>query len=126
MKTLQSNFTTPEQSKKLLELGVPEDSADCYYRHDFINDPTPCLYVLQPQWDETIGKIRGKTGQKIDPCWSVGRLVEIILKCYISCYEIKFSTAEYYTCTLSNINIIIMKIEHLIKYNNLDFSKLEE
>ena len=31
MKTLQNNFTTPEQSKRLLELGVPADSADIYY-----------------------------------------------------------------------------------------------
>ena len=32
---LQNNFTTPEQSKRLLELGVPADSADCYiYTYD--------------------------------------------------------------------------------------------
>ena len=31
MKTLQNNFTTPEQSKKLLELGVPIDSADMFW-----------------------------------------------------------------------------------------------
>ena len=30
MKQLQNNFTTPEQSKRLLELGVPANSADCY------------------------------------------------------------------------------------------------
>ncbi len=30
MKKLQSNFTTPEQSKRLLEMGVPTDSADFY------------------------------------------------------------------------------------------------
>ena len=29
MVKLQNNFTTPEQSKRLLELGVPADSADC-------------------------------------------------------------------------------------------------
>ena len=33
MKTLQNNFTTPEQSKKLLELGVPIDSADMFYNN---------------------------------------------------------------------------------------------
>ena len=31
MKQLQNNFTTPEQSKRLLELDVPADSADCYW-----------------------------------------------------------------------------------------------
>ena len=29
IKKLQNNFTTPEQSKRLLKLGVPADSADC-------------------------------------------------------------------------------------------------
>ncbi len=29
MKQLQNNFTSPEQSKRLLELGLPADSADC-------------------------------------------------------------------------------------------------
>ena len=29
MKNLQNNFTTQEQSKMLLELGVPADSSDC-------------------------------------------------------------------------------------------------
>lgn len=31
IKKLQNNYTTPKQSKRLLELGVPADSADCYY-----------------------------------------------------------------------------------------------
>ena len=31
MAKLQNNFTAPEQSKRLLELGVPADSADCVY-----------------------------------------------------------------------------------------------
>lgn len=31
MSKLQNNFTTPEQSKRLLELGVPADSADCFW-----------------------------------------------------------------------------------------------
>lgn len=30
MKKLQNNFTTPEQSKRLLELGVPEWTADIH------------------------------------------------------------------------------------------------
>ena len=35
MKQLQNNFTTPEQSKRLLELGVHEDSADMMYYPEF-------------------------------------------------------------------------------------------
>ena len=33
MEKLQINVTTQEQSKRLLELGVPADSADCYYHN---------------------------------------------------------------------------------------------
>ena len=28
---MDKNFTTIEQSKKLLELGIPANSADCYW-----------------------------------------------------------------------------------------------
>ena len=30
------NYTTKEQSKRLIELGVPENSADCYYTEESI------------------------------------------------------------------------------------------
>ena len=41
---LQNNYTTPEQSKRLLELGVPRFSADCYYgqRKSWI-EPQPMI-----------------------------------------------------------------------------------
>lgn len=60
----QNYFTTPEQSKRLLELGVPSDSADCIYlKSGKINIKNTALDELFP------------------PCWSVGRLIEIHLKC---------------------------------------------
>ena len=43
IKKLQNGFTTPEQSKRLLELGVPVDSADCYYLRD---DSKKRIYLL--------------------------------------------------------------------------------
>ena len=85
MKTLQNNFTTPEQSKRLLELGVPADSADCFYSHyiktyahsehveiiwfrpRFITDDN------KPDWSARL--IDGM--QTYIPCWTVGRLIEI-------------------------------------------------
>lgn len=36
MKTLQNDFTTPEQSKRLLELGLPADSANMRYREECV------------------------------------------------------------------------------------------
>ena len=128
MKKLQNNFTTPDQSKRLLELGLPEDSADCYYHHYFTNDPTPLLRVLQLQWDETIGAIRGKSGQKIEPCWSVGRLIEIYLTCALEYHPYD----DFYTETPSlhlmafDKDRLIEEVIEIMSEDKMDFSKLEE
>lgn len=80
MKTLQNNFTTPEQSKRLLELGVPADSADMYYHKDIgFTD-----FHLEPEVIPA-GELFS-TGNQVYiydiPCWSVGRLIEIMHICY--------------------------------------------
>ena len=69
MKELQNNFTTPEQSKQLLELGVPADSADLYYQ-DYGSIPMVVWTLTQPR-DLRRGILK--------PCWSVGRLIEIYI-----------------------------------------------
>lgn len=80
MKKLQNNFTTPEQSKRLLELGVPADSADCFHPTDLqqnpIEDATPTIITYQLDTDEI-------EWDKVSafPCWSVGRLIEIFNEC---------------------------------------------
>lgn len=119
MKQLQCNFTTPEQSRRLLELGVPADSADCYMLNRQIehgwdyNDYD--IYV-----DECNVKCATyKENNTIIPCWSVGRLIEI----YCLCMGKK--TIELYTvCSL--IEEIMNKIECLSEVGVLDISKLEE
>lgn len=68
---LQNNFTTSKQSKRLLELGVPAESADCYY-----SETIKHIVVI----DDEIDKKEFFRGY-IVPCWSVGRLIEIHLKC---------------------------------------------
>lgn len=102
MKTLQSNFTTPEQSKRLLELGVPAWTADCYYTEfGKIEIKNTALDTLYPS------------------CWSVGRLMEI--------YEIVGENAGQCVTTTKGTS----RIENLVKLYEenatlLDFSKLEE
>ena len=82
MKQLQNNFTTPEQSKWLLELGVPADSADCYFFIDGNKyDGVPRPFFLFPKTYEYIQDINSSYGDKILPCWSVGRLIEIYHIC---------------------------------------------
>lgn len=79
MKTLQNNYTTPEQSKRLLELGVPADSADCYLLRTHTKGDTFIVEVLH---DELYSK-KDKFTNMLEylPCWSVGRLIEIYNMC---------------------------------------------
>lgn len=69
---LQNNFTTPEQSKRLLELGLPADSADCYCLTTVIGQ----IQIVLPESARS-----GKDFKQFFPCWSVGRLIEIGLLC---------------------------------------------
>ena len=76
MKKLQNNFTTMEQSKRLLELGVPADSADFYWI--FKDSVVPTIVnegTVFSAWEKTHKLICHDTD--MIPCWSVGRLIEI-------------------------------------------------
>lgn len=67
-----NEFTTIEQSKKLLELGLPADSADCYYLYGYGEEGYSYSeepYVGFPDTKDDI------------PCWSVGRLQRIYQTC---------------------------------------------
>ena len=106
MKTLQNNYTTPEQSKRLLELGVPADSADCYYNdHDILFIAEGVISKFPMTYAYT-------------PCWSVGRLMEI--------YGICMGVEGFFYCRGNFINEAIRRIEYSVKKNLLDFSRLEE
>ena len=114
MKTLQNNFTTPEQPKRLLELGVPADSADCYY--------TPIDIYGHPIVFYT-NKQKSFIPERL-PCWSVGRLIEICKIC--GSYEL---AKEIYGRALMYLNTAdgcICEMSYEKSKGNLDFSKLEE
>lgn len=85
MKTLQNNFTTPEQSKRLLELGLPTDSADCYLFKFRCEDVYTQWHIALFENKETYSwKMNLLSDGQYDylPCWSVGRLMEIIVEYY--------------------------------------------
>jgi hypothetical protein len=126
MKKLRSNFTTPEQSKRLLELGVPADSADMYYHTDigftrFYSEPEviPSCELFSTGNSVYIYDI---------PCWSVGRLIEIHLKC---CTTLNQNDAHIVISRfgietgglLQDIYDMVCECALLGRY---DFSKLEE
>lgn len=123
----QNNFTTPEQSKRLLELGVPADSADCIIS-------TEISVIVIPN-GVTYSEYSFSTDT---PCWSVGRLIEILSHCYNwtdSC-EDNFTGGALciprYTHQTNYkggaIGYIINQMEAQLKtkVKLLDFSKLEE
>ena len=115
MKQLQNNFTTPEQSKRLLELGVPADSADCYW-----NDM--CVKPIPMQQGILYSDKRNQFGKVNVPIWSVGRLLAICKMCEPKkdyeqlCDEMKYCE-----------NLCVLIISHIIaNLPIINFSKLED
>lgn len=107
---LQNNFTTVEQSKRLLEIGLPTNSADCYFTEsgkiEIKNTAFDILYT---------------------PCWSVGRLIEICDICILAgggkkgefCFDRNNLNKTY-------VQDMVDTIEGMLKLKLFDFSKLEE
>lgn len=89
-----SNITTPEQSKSLLRLGIPKDSADRIYKNLVVSSNAGavlyCEDFLMPGKDYTeTAKFWLEHGlNEVLPCWSAGQLVEIIRKCCVEDYLI--------------------------------------
>ena len=115
MKKLQNNFTTPEQSKRLLELGVPANSADCYYTNQH------SLIWIKSDVDKI--DFNAKVGGKnfFLPCWSVGRLIEIYHIC-----DKPGCSFSFHVCFQNLVSEMIYKIAEAKEHGWIDFSKLEE
>lgn len=135
MKELQNNFTTSEQSKRLLELGVPADSADCFYRNwDCLlehpsTDTSKYIHVRKTRIEQEACYMRFAGNL---PCWSVGRLIEIYELCSGKKYERKSArlVKEGNVSVMKEITIIEDVIGDIINarlyiYPHIDFSKLE-
>ena len=110
-KDLQSNHTTKEQSKYLLELGLPADSADCYHG----NSKDNIILVFNGKFPKSFAFAAGCI-----PCWSVGRLIEI----YTIARDADFVEFDVYANNPCILNELLKRIEDNI--NKLNFSKLEE
>lgn len=110
MKKLQSNFTTPEQSKRLLELGVPAWTADEYL------DENGLRYSLDGVLD--VG-LYFQSFPNDTPCWSVGRLIEI----YHICVSRGFC---FNVCFPNLMNEVMYALTEANNNGWLNLSKLEE
>lgn len=104
MSKLQNNFTTPEQSKRLLKLGVPANSADMWYVGSL---GTPGKYAPFPSFSYHFD---GAIYERDIPCWTVGRLIEI----FEICTQHKFKRVQQTDdlVYLSPIEDVLMQIEH--------------
>ena len=84
------NFTSLEQSKRLIELGVPVDSADCVgyivdksidICNEYFQKGETRITAINPRHTYTQVTTLKCGEMWLDepfPCWSVGRLIDII------------------------------------------------
>ena len=70
-------YTEVEQSKKLLKLGLPADSADMFWSPTYCNDKK-AGYFKKPFYLDEGEKVDWKKTDAL-PCWSFHRLLNIIL-----------------------------------------------
>ena len=114
---LQKDYTTPEQSKRLLELGVPKWTAN--FKHPCIPTSkgdlvlsTDIVVSCQEIYEDEI------------PLWSTGRLIEILTKCNV------FGTATIewvqFCSEQSPLQTIYDELCAGATQALLDFSKLEK
>lgn len=120
MKQLQSDITTLEQSKRLLELGVPADSAN-HYRLREDGMVWAISEVDKIDWNSKVGNTPTYL-----PCWSVGRLMEIV----DIASEGNRNLSQNWDNTLSAKETSGSYINYIVEYiadniEQLDFSKLE-
>ena len=113
-KKLQNNYTTIEQSKRLLELGMPEWTADLRYRICKANDS-----ILGNPYLTKGKKYTGSHFNSSLPCWSVGRLIEI----YHICVSRGFS---FNVCFPNLMNEIMYKLAEAKSNGWLQLENLEE
>ncbi len=118
MKQLQNEYTTPEQSKRLMELGLPRWSADEY------RDQKGNRHSLEGILDV---ELFFQNFPDNLPCWSVGRLMEIFDMCY-SEKDIseKWENHNALYKGQTYMDYIMYVYEHNYMFGNLNFSKLED
>ena len=108
MKTLQNDFTTLEQSKQLLRLGVPVDSANYYFEKC-----TGDICIIKK------GTFSTFCDKSEIPCWSAGRLIEIFEICTGLVWQNE--VIDGYT----KIDMLLEDFDDRENKYHFDFSKLE-
>ena len=74
------HYTSIEQSKKLLELGLNPESADMHYPDYYFDGYAngPCNTSYKEQIENLLSVYINPDTRRILPCWSIGSLIDII------------------------------------------------
>lgn len=120
-----SDFTNSFQSQRLLELGVPEWTANCFM---LTNSKDNMVYSVPAPYNFTQWRQYGaeKCGDVIIPIWSSGRLEDILQK--------TLSKGTLYRwrlqlCNATILNRVGMLYESIVTFKEgglIDFTKLYE
>ena len=112
---LQKHFTTQEQSEKLLAMGVPAESADCYYSQTHRR-----VVTVDEECDKR------ELFKAITPCWSTGRLIEIfnIVTPKQERFLFWMNITKYKI--LNYTGVFVEALQELKDHDALDLSKLNE
>ena len=114
LKSLKNNYTTVEQSNRLVELGLPVDSADLMQ----ITDADGNEFIMMANDSTQISELVESNPDEVIPIWSVGRLIEIYAIAMDSDF-IEFDTYANSPCVLTEL---LEKFENSIDL--LDFTRL--
>ncbi len=120
MSKLQNGFTTPEQSKRLLELGVPANSADCCLNGDSVIILNGKTFQENYNEDLEFARLHLIEYPHYIPCWSVGELMKI----FTLCFDPDFIHFDTYADGITFLQQMMDKFETYAE--NMDFSKLKE
>ena len=126
MRTLQNDFTTTEQSKRLLELGVLEWTAN-WKLSKLVKDSHGQKPKDKHDWvvnrKDYTHMIVGFMKYDYLPCWSVGRLIEI----YNMCVDFDLDDGAAIVIFIQDESPIVQMMQMFEdKVGIMDFSKLED
>lgn len=110
-KKLETHYTSKEQSEKLLEIGLPANSADLYADENGVIHLINDYNMFREEFFEHHGRYNG-----YEPRWTDGRLIEI----YCRVTHLMFPELDGIHITEDIISEIMHKAEQ-----GEDFSKIE-
>lgn len=136
MKRFGDTLTNPDESKQLTELGLPVESADFYIVDYYIGGKGYNVYgelhvpfvqyerkMRKMIWKVNVGKVPEPIPNGALPCWSYGRLIEIINICY---YKKQFRMEFCQDDEHSLLDNVILCIKNASTLKQIDFSKLKD